>query len=135
MTPPRYMLDTNIVSDLLRNPMGKVQKKIRKVGVDAICMSVITAAEIRFGSVKRKSPRLTGLVEDMLGAFKVIAFNVPADSDYAAIRNDLELAGKPIGPNDLLIAAHARALGMILVTANEKEFDRVRGLKIENWLA
>ncbi len=129
------MLDTNIVSDLLRNPTGKVEKKIRKVGVAAICVSIITASELRFGCTKRNSPRLTKLVEQLLGELDVVAFDSPADADYAAIRNDLERAGRPIGPNDLLIAAHARSLGAVLVTANAKEFGRVHGLKIANWLA
>ena len=132
---PRYMLDTNIVSDLVRNPAGKVAKKIRKVGVEAICVSIICAAELRFGCAKRNSPRLTTIVEDLLTELNIVAFDAPADTHYAAIRDDLERAGTPIGPNDLLIAAHARASGAVLVTANKIEFDRVRGLKIENWLA
>jgi tRNA(fMet)-specific endonuclease VapC len=129
------MLDTNIVSDLVRNPAGKVAKKIRKVGVDAICISVITAAKLRFGCAKRGLPRLTYAVDQLLGELNSLPFDDPAAIEYAAIRWSLEQAGKPIGPNDLLIAAHARALGMVLVTANAKEFNRVPGLQVDNWLA
>jgi tRNA(fMet)-specific endonuclease VapC len=129
------MLDTNIVSDLIRNPAGKVAKKIRKVGTEGLCVSIITAAELRFGAVKRSSPRLIQLVEQVLDELDILALDVPADAAYGRIRNDLEKAGRPIGPNDLLIAAHASCVGAVLVTANAKEFKRVRDLKVENWLA
>lgn len=128
------MLDTNIVSDLLRNPTGKVEQKIRKVGVGAICISIITAAELRFGCVKRNAPRLTHMVEQLLSELEIVPFDAAADANYAEIRNYLEQSGKPIGPNDLLIAAHARSLDAVLVTANAKEFDRVSGLRVGNWL-
>lgn len=74
-------------------------------------------------------------MEDLLGEIEVLPLEVPADVDYGGIRAELEAAGKPIGGNDLLIAAHARALGAIVVTANVQEFERVRGLKVEDWLA
>lgn len=129
------MLDTNIVSDLIRNPQGKSARQIRKVGTDGLCISIITSAELRFGCVKRGSPRLTRVVEQVLNELETLALDVPVDREYAEIRNDLEKAGRPIGPNDLLIAAHARAVGAILVSANASEFKRVRGLKTENWVA
>jgi tRNA(fMet)-specific endonuclease VapC len=129
------MLDTNIVSDLIRNPAGKVAKKIRKVGAEGLCVSIITAAELRFGAAKRSSPRLIQLVDQVLDELDILALDVPADAAYGRIRNDLEKAGRPIGPNDLLIAAHASCVGAVLVTANAKEFKRVRDLKVENWLA
>lgn len=129
------MLDTNIVSDLIRNPAGKVAKKIRKVGAEGLCVSIITAAELRFGAAKRSSPRLIQLVEQVLDELDILALDVPADAAYGRIRNDLEKAGRPIGPNDLLIAAHASCVGAVLITANAKEFKRVRDLKVENWLA
>lgn len=132
---PRYMLDTNIVSDLIRHPGGKAANRVRKLGADGLCVSIITAAELRFGAAKRGSPQLTELVEQILGEIDVLPFVAPADQSYARIRNDLEAAGQPIGPNDLLIAAHAVSVGAILVTGNIKEFKRVRGLKVENWLA
>jgi tRNA(fMet)-specific endonuclease VapC len=128
------MLDTNIISDLIRNPGGKAAKRIADAGADNICTSIIVAAELRYGSVKNGSKRLLQLVEGFLGEIKVLPFEAPADIEYGAIRAELERAEKPIGANDLLIAAHARAGSATLVTANLREFKRVRDLKVENWL-
>jgi tRNA(fMet)-specific endonuclease VapC len=128
------MLDTNIVSDLVRNPQGPVTQHIVRVGSEAVCVSIITAAELRYGCARKGSARLLANVEAILGSIQVLAFDVPADAEYGEIRAELEAAGKPIGPNDLLIAAHAYALGAVLVTANTGEFSRVRGLHVENWL-
>lgn len=130
-----YMLDTNIVSELARNPHGTVAKRIAKVGADAICVSIITAAELRYGCAKKGSPKLLGQIEAILAGVQVLALDVPADAEYGGIRAELEAAGQPIGPNDLLIAAHAYALDAVLVTAKLREFSRVRALKVENWLA
>lgn len=130
-----YMLDTNIVSELARNPQGVVTERIAAVGAEAICVSVITAAELRYGCAKKGSAKLTAQIQAILGSLQVVALDQPADLDYGDIRSRLEQAGRPIGPNDLLIAAHALALGAILVTANIGEFSRVEGLKVENWLA
>lgn len=129
------MLDTNIVSYLVRNPHGNAAQRIAQVGPDAICVSIITAAELRYGCAKKGSAKLLAQVEAILGSVQVVAFDVPADVGYGGIRAELEAAGKPIGPNDLLIAAHAHALGAVLVTANTGEFTRVRGLRVENWIA
>lgn len=128
------MLDTNIISDLIRNPQGKVAKRIARVGEGSICTTVIVAAELRYGCASG-SKRLLKAVEDLLGEITVLPFDVPADAEYGGIRSELEAAGKPIGGNDLLIAAHARAVSATIVTANTDEFKRVRGLKVENWLA
>jgi tRNA(fMet)-specific endonuclease VapC len=129
------MLDTNIVSDLVRSPQGRVFDRIAEIGGDNMCISIITAAELRYGCTKKGSPRLLAQVEAILGSIEILAFDVPADTEYAGIRAELEAAGRPIGPNDLLIAAHACAAGVTLVTANGGEFERVRGLRVENWLA
>jgi tRNA(fMet)-specific endonuclease VapC len=129
------MLDTNIISDLIRNPQGKAAKRVAKVGEDNICTSIIVAAELRYGCVKSGSKRLLEAVEDLLGEISVLPFDVPADAKYGEVRSELEAAGKPIGGNDLLIAAHACAAGATIVTANTGEFKRIRGLNIENWLA
>jgi tRNA(fMet)-specific endonuclease VapC len=134
MTAPRYMLDTNIVSDLIRNPLGKAASRIDRLGDDAVCVSIVVAAELRYGCAKRGSPRLLSLVEGALERMPVLPLDLPADAEYAAIRAELEAAGKPIGPNDLLIAAHAYALRLPLVTTDVGEFGRVRGLQVENWL-
>ena len=130
-----YMLDTNIVSELIRNPQGKAAKRIGRAGEDNICTSIIVAAELRYGCARSGSNRLRKAVEDLLGEINVLPFDVPADEDYGAIRAELEAAGNPIGGNDLLIAAHARAAGATIVTANADEFKRIRGLKVENWLS
>ena len=131
---PLYMLDTNIISDLIRNPGGKAAQRVALVGDKAVCTSIIVARELRYGCTKKASPRLLQRVDDVLNAIPVLPFDVPADVEYGAIRCELELAGQLIGGNGLLIAAHARALGLILVTANTREFCRVSDLQVENWL-
>jgi tRNA(fMet)-specific endonuclease VapC len=131
----KYMLDTNIISDLIRNPQGKAARRVAKAGEDNICTSIIVAAELRYGCAKSGSKRLLQAVEDLLGEISVLPFDVPSDAEYGGIRFELEAAGKPIGSNDLLIAAHAYATGATIVTANVNEFKRIRGLKVENWLA
>ena len=130
----RYMLDTNIISDLVKNPQGKAARRIAKVGEGNVCTSIIVASELRYGCAKSGSKRLLKAVEDLLGEIPVLPFDIPADAEYGGIRSGLEAAGKPIGSNDLLIAAHACAVGATIVTANIVEFKRVRGLSIENWL-
>ena len=130
----RYLLDTTILSDLIRNPQGKVAQRIAKVGEANVCTSIIVAAELRYGCAKSGSKRLVQTVENLLGELAVLPFEVPADADYGVIRAGLEAAGRPIGGNDLLLAAHAQALGAIVVTGNVDEFKRVGGLHVENWL-
>ena len=129
-----YLLDTNIVSDLVRNPQGMVAVKIAKVGEDAIATSIIVASELRYGAAKKGSARLSKQLEAVLGAMLVLPLEAPADERYGEVRVALEKAGKPIGANDLLIAAHALALDLVLVSANAREFRRVRGLRVEDWL-
>jgi tRNA(fMet)-specific endonuclease VapC len=128
------MLDTNIISDLIRNPQGKAAKRVAKAGEDNICTSIIVVAELRYGCAKSGSQRLLKAVEELLGEIDVLPFDVPADAEYGTIRLKLEAAGKPLGGNDLLIAAHAYATGATVVTANTAEFKRIRGLNVENWL-
>ena len=135
MNLPLYSLDTNILSDLVRHPQGVVAKKIAVVGENQICISIIVAAELRFGAAKRNSARLSNQVETILAAMLVVPFDVPTDREYAKLRQLLESSGNSIGPNDLLIAAQARANGQILVTNNVSEFTRVPNLQVENWLA
>jgi tRNA(fMet)-specific endonuclease VapC len=130
----RFMLDTNIISDLIKNPKGKAAKRIARVGEDNICTSIIVAAELRYGCARKGSRRLLRAVEDLLGEIAVLPFDIPADVEYGGIRTELESLGKPIGGNDTLIAAHARAVGATIVTANVDEFKRVHGLRVENWL-
>src|ERR1700693_554130 len=130
----RYLLDTNIVSNLDRNPHGRVADRIKAIGEPNICTSIIVAAELRYGTTKKASPRLSAQVEAVLGAIDILPLDSPADEIYGSIRTQLELAGTSIGGNDLLIAAHAMALDHTLVTDNDKEFARIDGLRVENWL-
>ena len=130
----RYLLDTNIVSDLVRNPQGRIAQHIRKIGEAKVCTSIIVAAELRYGSAKKQSARLTAQLQAVLGALEVLPLEAPADTTYGALRARLEKAGRPIGANDLLIAAQALALGYTIVTDNEKEFAQIKDLPRENWL-
>ena len=130
----RYLLDTNILSDLVRNPQGLVAQKIAEAGEESICTSIIVASEMRFGAAKRGSDRLANKVNAILESLEIVSFQTPMDQAYANIRGALESDGKPIGANDLLIAAQAKTLNLCLVTANLREFERVRGLTVENWL-
>ena len=130
----RYLLDTNMVSDLVRHPQGKVVQRIRKMGEARVCTSIIVAAELRYGAAKKGSTRLSTQLAAVLSALDVLPFEPPADALYASLRAGLDAAGTPIGANDLLIAAHALALGCTIVTDNEREFARVRHLACENWL-
>ncbi len=130
----RYLLDTNIVSDLVRHPQGRVTEHISRVGEAQICTSIIVAAELRYGAAKRGSPRLAAQLDAVLGGLDVLPFEAPADVAYGVIRARLEQVGTPIGGNDLLLAAQAIALGCTIVTDNESEFARVDGLPRENWL-
>lgn len=130
----RYLLDTNILSSLIRDPQGRIAERIKIVGEQDICTSIVVAAELRYGAAKKASPRLTEQVEAVLGVIEILPFELPADEIYGSIRTQLELAGTPIGGNDLFIAAHAITHDLTLVSDNEREFARVAGLRIENWL-
>ena len=130
----RYLLDTNIISDLVRRPNGRATQQIRRVGDAKVCTSIIVAAELRYGAAKSGSRRLTTQLEAVLGTLEVLPFEAPADTTYGLLRARLEQSGQPIGGNDLLIAAHTMALGHTLVTDNEREFARIDDLPRENWL-
>ena len=130
----RYLLDTNIVSEIVRNPHGRAAEHISRVGEAQVCTSIIVAAELRYGAAKTGSPRLARQLEAVLGVLDVLPFAAPADSVYGEIRTRLEQTGRPIGGNDLLIAAQTMALGYTIVTDNEAGFDQIDGLRRENWL-
>lgn len=130
----RYLLDTNIISDLVRRPQGRVAQRIRQTGEEKVCTSIVVAAELRFGAQKTGSARLTAQVEAVLRVLDVLALKAPADGVYGGLRARLERMGQPIGGNDLLIAAQTLALGYTLVTDNEREFTRIVELPVENWL-
>jgi tRNA(fMet)-specific endonuclease VapC len=130
----RFLLDTNVVSDLVRHPQGRITESVARVGEQRVGTSIIVAAELRYGAAKRGSSRLSAQLERILETLNVVPFEAPADSLYGQLRARLEKTGQLIGANDLLIAAQALALGCIVVTDNMAEFSRVDGLRLENWL-
>jgi len=131
---PGYLLDTNIVSDLVRHPQGVISKRVAREGEENICTSIVVASELRFGAAKRGSERLSAQLDAVLSALEVLPLEEPADRCYALLRQHLEQQGTPVGPNDMLIAAHALALDLTVVTANIREFSRVPNLKVEDWM-
>ena len=131
---PQYLLDTNIISELVRNPHGRLKDQIALVGEEAVCTSIIVSSELRFGAEKKGSKKIRSQLEAILSAIEILPFQELADRQYATLRCQLEKAGTPIGPNDMLVAAQAISQGLILVTANFKEFSQVPGLAVENWI-
>lgn len=129
----RYLLDTNVLSALIREPQGPIAQRIAAAGEETVCTSVLVAAELRYGAHKSGSVRLAERVDLILSTLEIPPLEVPADRHYGDIRQRLARLGTPIGPNDLLIAAQARSLDLTVVTANEREFARVPGLRVENW--
>lgn len=127
-----YLLDTNIVSELVRNPEGAAAQRIWAENGHCVT-SVVVLAELRYGMAKRPSKARERLLSAVLASMPVLAWDMPADARYGELRAALERAGTPIGSNDMLIAAHALACDCTLVTANEREFRRVPGLPVENW--
>jgi tRNA(fMet)-specific endonuclease VapC len=131
---PLYLLDTNIISDALRNTRGACASRIAQCDPDSLCTSIIVAAELRFGAEKKGAAELTSRIESVLASLPVMALNCDADRFYGQLRAVLERAGQPIGANNMLIAAHALALDAVLVTDNVGEFARIPGLCFQNWL-
>lgn len=129
-----YLLDTNILSDLVRNPQGLVAARIAKVGENAVCTSIVVAAELRYGAVKSNSANLAKRIDMILSAIEILPLETPTDHHYALLRHHLTRQGTLVGPNDLLIAAHALTNDLTVITANVGEFSRIPGLKVENWL-
>ncbi len=135
MTKPfRYLLDTNILSDLVQQPQWVVARRIAEAGEETICTSIIVAAEIRFSADKSGSSKLGDQGDLILSAIEILPLESPVDREYGKLRHSLARNGTPIGPNDMLIAAQALCAGLIVVTANTGEFSRVPGLIVENWL-
>ncbi len=129
-----YLLDTNILSDLIHRPQGVVAAAITRVGEANVATSIIAACELRYGAVKENSRILTERVALILSIIKIWPLEAPAAEIYGKIRAALERSGNLIGPNELLIAAHCLSINAILVTDNEREFSRVHELRVENWL-
>jgi tRNA(fMet)-specific endonuclease VapC len=131
---PRYMLDTDTCSYIMKRSHEAVLKRLAKVAVSDVCISVITKAELLFGiEVSPKRRQDEAALDAFLRYVEVLDFTDEASSHYARIRAELKARGRMIGANDLWIAAHARSLGLTLVTNNTREFGRVRGLGVENW--
>jgi tRNA(fMet)-specific endonuclease VapC len=131
---PRYMLDTDTCSYIVKRSHVPVLTRLQRVPIDQVCASVITKAELLYGveiSPRRKADGVA--VDAFLRHISVLEFPEAAAGHYGEIRADLKKRGVMIGANDLLIAAHARCLGMTLVTNNAREFKRVKNLDIENW--
>lgn len=131
----RYLLDTHILSDLARQPQGTVATRITAAGEETVCTNIIVAAELRFGVMKSGFRKLADRVDLILSAMDILSLEAPVDQHYGKLRHHLIRRGTPIGPNNMLIAAHALSVGLTLVTANTGEFSRVPGLNVENWLA
>jgi tRNA(fMet)-specific endonuclease VapC len=129
-----FMLDTSIISDLVRNPGGQAAARLAEIGDGDVATSVIIAGELRYGCRKKGSARLTGRVEAVLREINILSLKPEVSAHYGEIRRDLEARGRPIGQNDLWIAAQTRCVEAVLVTDNEGEFRRVEGLVVENWL-
>lgn len=135
MAGPKYLLDTSIVSAVIRRPQGPIGRRLAAMDRSEFAISIVVACELRCGMRRRGSPRLSRQVEAVLEGIDILPLEEPVDDHYGRIRTELERVGQPIGHNDLLIAAHARALGATLATANVREFSRVSGLDLENWEA
>ncbi len=134
MAVTQYLFDTNILSTLIKQPSGLLAKKITKLDETSFCTSIIAACELRYGAQKKGSRELISKVELLLANIIIMPLGNDVDQRYAVLRAALEKRGEPISAHDMLIAAHALALNLTLVTANEREFNRVPGLVVENWL-
>jgi tRNA(fMet)-specific endonuclease VapC len=130
----RYLLDTNVLSQLIRDPRGPIAQRLATAGDSQVLTSVVVASELRFGARKKASPLLTDRVERLLASIEVAPLEVGVDRIYADLRYTLESSGQMIGANDLFIAAHALEQDATLVTDNVAEFKRVSGLRLENWV-
>ena len=131
---PRYMLDTDTCSFIVKRANDKVLKRLRRTPVVEVCVSIVTKAELLYGvEISPRQKTDEAAVSAFLQHLAILDFPDAAAHHYAVIRGHLKRKGAMIGANDLLIAAHARCLGLTLVTNNVAEFRRVPGLKIENW--
>lgn len=128
------LLDTNIISHLVRQPAGCAAQRLRDYSGTRCCTSIIVACELRFGAEKSGSALLRERIDQILARIEILPLDTPAEHHYARLRTALQRSGTPIGPNDMLIAAHALAQDLTLITDNVDEFKRVDGLRIENWI-
>jgi len=129
-----WMLDTNICSYMLRKRPPSVLERLYAADLDDLSISAVVAAELRYGAVRLGSEKFSRQLEEWLSFQRIAPWPESATATYARIRYDLERQGTPIGNMDMLIAAHALADDAVLVTNNAREFQRVPGLKLENWI-
>jgi tRNA(fMet)-specific endonuclease VapC len=129
----RYLLDTSIVSFHIRQSSPTLLRRLGQVAASTVALSVVTEMEIRFGLARRPTLRIRPLVEEFLAGMTILPLDSDAAREYARIRAELEQQGSPIGPLDLMIAAHAASLRATLVTNDVREFARVRGLRVVDW--
>ncbi|MBD9354968.1 type II toxin-antitoxin system tRNA(fMet)-specific endonuclease VapC [Methylomonas albis] len=131
----RYLLDTNICIYIAKYNPPEVRERFARHAADELAMSVITLGELRFGAEKSQArERALAGINELTGLIPVYSLPEAAGEHYGQIRSALQKIGQPIGNNDLWLAAHARAEGWILVTNNEREFVRVPGLQVDNWV-
>lgn len=131
----RYLLDTNICIYIAKHNPASVREHFAQHSVNELAMSVITLGELRFGAEKSQSQeKALAVIEELANLMNVEALTESVAEHYGQIRAELQKSGQIIGNNDLWIAAHARSQNWILVTNNEKEFLRVDGLRVENWV-
>lgn len=131
----RYLLDTNICIYIAKHNPPAVRARFEQFSADALAMSVITLGELQHGAEKSQArDKALAVLQQLQGAIQVMPLPLATGQHYGQIRAALERTGQPIGNNDLWIAAHARAEGWVLVTNNEREFRRVPGLEVENWV-
>ena len=129
----KYMLDTNIVIYTIKNRPDQVREAF-KLHEGQMCISAVTLGELIYGAEKSaQTERNLADIEGLIARIDVAPFDKNASEHFGQLRSELHRIGQPIGPYDMMIAGHARALGLILVTNNAKEFSRVPGLRMENW--
>lgn len=130
----KYLLDSNVCVDYLNGRFPQVTRKLQSLLPEELCLSSIVVAELRYGADRSgKATRNHELLNVLTSEIPCRDFDVAAATAYGRVRAGLERKGRPIGPNDMLIAAHALSLGLILVTDNVREFERVKSLEVENW--
>ena len=131
----RFMFDTNACIDLIRRRSAKMLRKMKRMRPDDICVSSITLSELEYGVAKSAAPEKNRLaLAEFMTPLAIVAYDDSVAPHYGRIRAELEARGTPIGPLDTMIAAHAVALGLTLVTNNEREFRRIADLTVENWV-
>ena len=131
----KYMLDTNICIYAIKNKPEQVLQKLKESQQNGLCISAITLSELEYGAAKSSNPQKNqAAIMQLLLVLEVLPFDDRASMEYGGIRAYLEKRGTPIEPSDTLIASHARAEGLVLVTNNVREFERVPGLRVENWV-